>query len=1026
MVYERYNKRMYDKLEAVNKLYASRIFKKVGEPEAPMYLETKEHFRLPPEDGWKPLEKGLRWGGEWVNLWIRGRAVVPAEAAGKKLYAVSHANAREILFFVDGKPSGIFNSTGDYIGTMHCAEKICEGPAGEVHELAFECYAWHFCAGCAPYSEYGKDEGCDAEFMRTYNGIDLCVMDEPVKDFVFDLQAVLQMAQVLPDNNFLKARARNTLEQVYGELIQSPLHCQEDVWHASLERCREIMADVLHHSAPERTRGYVGIIGHSHMDTAWLWPIDETVRKCARTYANALSLMDQYPDYHFIQSSSLHLDWMRRYYPDIFEGIKKRTAEGRYEPNGGVWVECDCNITSGEAMVRQFLKGQRFTRKYLNYTSDTFWLPDTFGYNAAIPQIMRESGVKYFYTQKLSFNDLNTFPYDTFIWRGSDGSEVISHFFIMQAAPNIAQVNRAIDQICHKQVFGGKLMAFGMGDGGGGPTYGMLEQAKRSSNLEGMPAVEPTTVSQFMQKIESEAVNLPVYSGELYFELHRGTLTQMHDIKRGNRKAEFALHDMEFMNVLTGLPKNEKSDELWEILLKNQFHDILPGTSITPVNVLARQEFAKVIREAAAETDAYATSLVSGDDAVTFFNPLSFDCEGIVYLDGIPMGQPFTDVCGRERTAVDVGCIPALSAVSMDIADQPVDLSLKFVYDEDLRTLRTKFATVRFDENGFIASLIDHQTNREVRREGGAPLNCLTLVEEVPENHDNWDIDNDICFKKPERVDLVSRRVVSHGAYELRIRSEYAIGQHSRLVQDMIFSARSPRIDFHTLVDWKEKHRLLKAGFDVDVAASHARHEMQFGYTERPTTRNNCFEAVQFEVCNHKWTDLSDTRFGVAILNDCKYGISAEGSDMRLTLHRGGCRPDVTGDEGLHEMTYSLLPHAGSFSAETVVRPAYRLNNPPIVCRGRLRKEIPSLLKLSSPNVICEAIKPAEDEENAIVVRLYECERSRTSCDITLPPHITEARIVNMLEETREVLEINDHTVTVDFGPFKIITLLLK
>ncbi|MBQ8551332.1 MAG: alpha-mannosidase [Clostridia bacterium] len=1025
MIYNRYSDKLLLKLKNTADIYSKLIFTKVGELEAAQYLETEEHYRSVPAEGFAPLDAGRRWGGEWQTMWVTGKATVPECADGKKLFCVARTNAYEILFFVNGKPCGIFNSKNDFIGAMHCAELICENAkAGDTYDLAFECYAGHFTTGAAPYSNYGCETSNNAAFIRTYEGIDICVMDEIVKDFVFDLTALLQLAIKLPADNFLRADARCALESVHAELLRFPLDHTSEAWHESLMRCREIMAKVLCRKADDDTRGYVGIIGHSHMDTAWLWPISETVRKCARTYANALSLMEQYPEYKFIQSSALHLDWMRRYYPDIFEGIKKRVAEGRYEPNGGVWVECDCNITSGEAMVRQFLLGQRFTRKHFNYTSDTFWLPDTFGYNAAIPQIMRECGVKYFCTTKMSWNDLNDFPLDTFIWRGLDGSEVTTHLNLMHRFPDAEQVIFAAGSIKHRQVYDGKLIAYGFGDGGGGPTYGMLEAARRVTGLAGMPTVEETTVSDFMKRIETDAKDLPIYSGELYLELHRGTLTQMHDIKRNNRKAETALHNMELLAVLAGSGKSECSDELWECLLKNQFHDILPGTSISCVNDLARREVTDVIARADAETARLASGLTEEGNCITVINPLSFEREDLVYLDA-PIGQPITDICGRERYVADIGELPAYGARSIELRDLPTDLSLKFDYDEASKIVHTRFVTVTLDDNGYISSLKYNQTGREIRREGGAPLNKFYLTEDIPNNYDNWDIDYDVFLKKPSRVEFLGSKLVACGAYELRIRSEYAIGDNSHLTQDMIFNSKSPRIDFHTLIDWKEKHALLKVGFDVDISSPTVKNEIQFGHMDRPTTRNNSIEAAKFEVCNHKWTDISESRFGVALLNDCKYGISVEGSDMRLSLHRGGCRPDTTGDEGVHELTYSLLPHEGAFGAENVVRPAYMLNYAPIVVPGKLTSELTPLIKISESNIICEAVKPAEDIPNAYIARLYECERCRTSCELTLAPDVKEAYIVNMLEEVKERLDIVDGKVTIDFKPFKIVSLML-
>ncbi len=1033
MIHERYSARLREKLNRLNRIYGNLIFKKVGELQDQMFFDTQEHLRSVPTDGWQPLEKGRVWGGEWKNMWVKGNVTVPPEAEGRKLYAVSNADATEILFFINGVPKGIFNSKNDFIGGMHSAELIDPNAAvDKSYELAFECYAGHFCAGTAPYDNYGVTQAAPGSFMHTYGGIDICIMNENVKNFVFDLKAVLQMASCLPGNNFLRGRAQDVLEKVARDIVQFPLDYPEEVWNQSVIKCLGHMKDILADSYFENTRGKVGIIGHSHMDTAWLWPVSETVRKCARTYANALSLMDQYPEYKFIQSSVLHLDWMRRYYPDIFEGIKKRTAEGRYEPNGGVWVECDCNITSGELMVRQFLKGQLFTRKYLNYTADSFWLPDTFGYNAAIPQIMRESEVKYFYTTKISWNDLNNFPIDTFNWIGIDGSSVLTHFNLTHTFPDVENTVRAVDSIKEKQVFDGRLLAFGFGDGGGGPTYGMIEDARRVKDVPGLPQTYYTTISDFMKNVEAGCENLPSYNGELYLELHRGTLTQMHDIKRNNRKAEFTLRDMEYMNVLTSSPKNEKSDELYECLLKNQFHDILPGTSLTCVYDVTRREVSGIIEEANKITNSYAASMTDGSkDFVTLFNTLSFDRTDTVYMDfsgkyvkGFE-NQIFTDINGRQKLAVGGVAIPAFGAVTLSLtSDVPHIKASPFKYDGT--RLETPYAQIIFDSCGYISSFIDKASGRQLCKEGAEPLNTFYMCEDVPLDWDNWDIDPDLENKMEPQRNLISREIVSDGPLEIRIRSVYSIGQHSLITQDMVFHSDTPQIDFCTVVDWKDKHSFLKTGFNVDILSSYVNNEIQFGHISRPTTRNNSLEASKFEVCNYKWSDISESRFGVAILNDCKYGISVYGSDMRLSLHKGGCHPDVTGDEGVHEMTYSFLPHSGPLSSSTVIKPSYMLNIPSVEVTGSLLSPVSPLIKISEDNIICEAIKPAELIENAFVVRLYEAERNKTACTVKLDESIKKVYIANMLEDKKEELPIIDGSISLEFRPFQIMTLLME
>ena len=1034
MIYDKYVGMIRGKLESANKIYTQLAYKKVGELSDIGCFETKEKLHSAvPQSGYKQVTGPFRWGGEWDNIWLRGSYTVPAELAGKAIYVMPKTGAVEILCFRDGKPFGIINSKGeDILNGNHAVTQLTGGAkAGTVFDVALECYAGHFCAGCGPYESYGVNSASDSEFIRSYESVDICVRDDDVFGFVFDLKAVMQLSEYLDDASAVKAEARNVLEKVLSELILYPAHYSEEVWHASVVRCREIMKPILERSGADPKRGFVGIIGHSHMDTAWLWPYPETIRKCARTYANALALMDQDPDYKFIQSSALHADWMRQYYPDIFEGIKKRTAEGRYEPNGGVWIECDCNVTGGEAMVRQFLYGQRFTREYLDYTSDAFWLPDTFGYSAAIPQIMLGCDVKYFYTTKMSWNDLNEFPFDTFMWKGLDGSAVLTHLNITHTFPDVKNVIQAAKSPLDKQAFDGRLLAFGFGDGGGGPTMGMVEDANRSRGVPGLPQVEYTTISDFMKYVEGHHGELPVYNGELYLELHRGTLTQMHDIKRNNRKAEFAMRDLEYMSVLTGSFDKERIDWLYKELLRNQFHDILPGSALTEANDQAREEVTAVISEATSTAKADAALLTEGTDSVTVFNTTGFArsdiiLEGKASIEGAA-SQTYTDVAGREFTAVSGVCVPAFGAVSLK-KGAAIDKPSPFSCCGD--TLDTPYYTVKFAENGAIASLVDKKTCREIRAEGGYELGTFWFGEDVPAYWDDWNIDSDtLRLKMKPDMRLVSRETVADGAAEYRIRSEYKVGQYSSVKIDTVFYASSPRIDFQALVDWKDKHSLLKVGFDVNVMSQTVKNEIQFGYVVRPTTRNNSIETAKFEVVNHKYSDVSESRYGVALLNDCKYGLSQDAIDggvsLKLTLHKGGTRPDVTGDEGLHEMTWALLPHQGAFSVPTVLSEAYLLNDPMIAADGALKSELSPIISLSADNIVAEAIKPAEYGRKAYVVRLYEAEHNRTLCTASFgcAKRVFET---NMLEEEKSELGIKDGKVCLEFRPFEIKTILVE
>ncbi len=1022
---EAYINRTYGKFDRTLPRYIPLMFRHVADVINVTAMQTDEHLRLPPDAGTlSPIAPGTQWGHEWGNVWLHAEITVPEVADGEILCAIPDVEAVEILCFKNGKPAGIINSKNRFLGGEHSVMFVSDcARAGETITLDFECYAGHHCPGCSPMENYDNDDGNPASYVHTYRGIKLVKMDKDMRDFVFDLATVLQMAR-LPADNFAAMQAHQALMNAFPYLIQDTREATEDELRESAADIHEIIRPVLKKNGGEESRGYVGVIGHSHMDTAWLWTVDETIRKCARTYAQVLTLMDMYPEYTFVQSSALHLDWMREFYPDIFEGIRQKVAEGRYEPNGGVWVECDCNITGGEAMIRQFLYGQRFTEKYLNYRSDSFWLPDTFGYNAAIPQIMQGCGVKYFYTTKIDWGDLTRFPMQSFVWRGLDGSEVISHLNRIHFIPDVASLSSMTRDLVDKRSCDMRLAAYGFGDGGGGPTHAMMEFLKRSEGLQGMPQVESTTISAFMQKLEERRDELPLFDGELYLELHRGTLTKMHEVKLCNRLSEIALHDMELFSVLANDSDFTLRDELYKHLLRNQFHDILPGTCISKVYERTLPEFHEVIDRARAKVQEYAAGMSdSKADTVSLYNTLSFDRDSLVVFDGEigtenALTQTYTDVDGVTKTVAAVH-LPAMGSAVLTKATAPAAAS---AFVRDGNALTTPYYRVTFDENGYIASLYDVEADRELRRDGGAPLGTLWLGEDMPRDWDNWDIDDDALPIMRPVTAPISCEVVSDGALAYRIRTTYRLTRRSTAVVDTVFYANTRRIDYEVKLDWNERHSLLKAGFDLAIRSTTVRNEIQFGHMDRPTTRNNPQESAKFEVCNHKWSDLSETRYGVALLNSGKYGLSCEGSDMRLTLKTGGVRPDPVTDCGVQYMSYALLPHVGGFDTETVIRPAYDFNYKPVEIAGTV--DVPALFTLSAPGIICEAVKAAEDIPGAYVLRLYEAERNGTSCTLTVPG-ATRVVETNMLEEPIAELPMAGDAVKLRFRPFEIKTVLV-
>ena len=988
---------------------------------------------VPEASRFSSCPKGAVYEGEGIYVWLRGSYQVPQRLRGETLFLWPKVKAYEGMLWVDGKPYGNFASkfAANSHGNHYCDLITGNAETDKPIEIAIEYYAHHFVKGTQPLKDNEPEE-----FKIVYEGMDICVKREKLADFYYDLKIANQMAEALDKGSFRRAAVVRALLDIHAFLYYDFENVDWDVFMDGVQKADAVLKQMLSRpNAPSAP--YAGFIGHSHMDTAWLWTRKETEKKCARTYANQMSLMDQYPDYTFIQSSAYHGDIIRRLYPDLFEEIKKRVKEGRYEPNGGVWIESDCNIPSGEYMIRQFVWGQRFTRKHFDYTSDAFWLPDTFGYSASLPQIMQGCGVKYFLTTKISWNDTNEFPYDTFYWKGIDGSKVLVHFNRSHAWPSpetMAEniMSRDGNTVKEKETSDMRLLSYGFGDGGGGPEFAMIEMADRLKDVEGLPRSSHTTVSGFMKRLEEGLYRPSTYVGELYLELHRGTLTNQHTIKRNNRKAEFALRDLEYMTVREAVLRDqvasaEKINPLTEELLVNQFHDILPGTCIPAAHDDAIWDVAKVIAEAEKGTAEILSGLSDGAEGITLVNTLSFDREDVVYLpfagsyvEGDYVQQVVTDMEGNEKLAVMGAEIPALGTLTLYPAGTADERKSAF-YAEGLY-LETPFLSVRFDEKGYIESLKDKRNGRQLKGEGYA-LNTFLVAEDVPLGWDNWDVDADFECKFADRAELLSREVAADGAVEYRIRSSYRLTEKSTLTQDMVFYADSPEIVFETKMDWQDDHRFLKAAFDTNIHTDYASQEIQFGYIRRATNRNTSVEKARFEVSNHKYTDLSETRYGAAVLNDSKYGISVEGSSMRLSLHKGGCMPDYRGDKGVHCCTYALLPHMGSMDAVNVVRPAYLLNEKPLLVKGNLALE--SLARVEAENVIIETVKPAEDARKAFVLRLYEAEGTQTVTKLSFGVPVEQVEETNMLEETLIVLGTGPE-VELAFKPFEIKTLMVN
>jgi len=1046
MMADRQIDRMLRKLVRLEMTLGERMFQVVDHVEVKWYQTRERLHQIPDASFFSACEKGDSWGGTDVFCWFLGTYIPGEELQGRTLYLYPKTTGYEAMLWVDGLPRGIYAAkfVEQSHGNHYCDMLVGSAQAGQPVSIALEYFAGNFCIGTLPLVNEEK-----RDFRYQVGSMDICIRDELYAEFLFDLKVVNQLAAALDKNNFRRADLIRALIKVHERVYYSPGDVEEEAFREALKEAHPYLKEVLARknspSAP-----YAGLIGHSHMDTAWLWSMEETVKKCARTYANQLSLMEQYPGYLFVQSSAYHTEMVRRNYPLLFERIADAVKSGHYEPNGGVWVECDCNIPTGEMMARQFVWGQRYTRRYFGYTSDTFWLPDTFGYSAAIPQIMKLSGIQYFLTTKMAWNDTNQFPYDSFWWRGIDGTQVLTHLNKTHVWPDpkslmeyVVDGQESGNCIKEKIVTDKRLISFGFGDGGGGPQFEMLEIARRIEDLEGLPRTRYTTVSRFMRQLEAEMTEPSLYSGELYLELHRGTLTNQHTIKRNNRLAEIALHNLEYFTVRKAVAENtaasaEAINPLTETLLVNQFHDILPGTCIPEVHEQARKEVGNMIR--AAETLTGILLNRTTESGITISNTTSFTRKDVIYLESgryldsrLPQQQIQT-IDGKEKIAVAGMELTPFSSVSchftVGTAAQPtIDHEKSPLANEESpfslegNKLTTPYAEIEFDEWGYIASFRDMTAGgRQLCSKEGYAFNTFLLAEDVPSEWDNWDIDADLDYKFRPVKELLSREIVSWGCVELRIRSTYCLTGKSKLVQDMIFYADSPLVRFETLVDWQDHHRFLKTAFDTALHVSEARHEIQFGHVKRPTTRNNDIEKAKFEVCAHKYSDLSEARYGFSILNDCKYGISTKDSSLRLSLHKGGTRPDYKGDLGEHYMVYGILPHNSGFCTEAVVKPAYLMNYRHVVSDGRL--EHTPLLTIDADHIIAETVKPCEDEQNAFIIRLYECEGAFGYTTIKVPSakKMTETDILE--SQVGESLEGN--SMPLEFKPFEIKTLKIE
>jgi alpha-mannosidase len=891
-------------------------------------------------------------------------------------------------------------------------------------------------------------------FMRP---CELVQVDEPAREFTVQVRVAVGSVKAMEENDPARAQILNALDAAFKVLDIK--EGAGEAFYASLPAAQSALDQGLSAAGPAK-EVTIYATGHAHIDVAWLWPLAQTRKKAARTFENALNLMKNYPQFHFSQSQPQLYEFVRQDFPDIFAQVQERVKDGQWEVMGGMWLEADCNLTGAESLARQFLLGRSYFERYFGEEAESLvlWLPDTFGFCYSLPQLIRLAGLKYFFTTKLSWSQTNQMPYDSFWWQGLDGTRVLAHFATTpavggewQAATYNAEVDpgqvmATWDCFQQKELHPNMLMAYGFGDGGGGPTREMVENLTVLRDFPGMPQVRSGSVAEFFDRLEQEdGRRLPIWNGELYLELHRGTYTSQSRNKRANRKSEFALHDAEFLAAAASVLKadyaypREELNRDWLFVCLNQFHDILPGSSVEQVYTESQEQYAQV-QQSAAQIQAEAlmqtsAALVGGNKGAAGIwaaNPTGFERKDLIFWQGIlPAGEYFTNPDGTplptQRTETGTwlaaGNVPAYSLTSLTRVDgdsPAFKLPGLFAAPD---CLENDFVRAEFNPAGEIIRLYDKTCAREILPPGEAADQFLAF-EDRPVNWDAWDLDRsyeDKCWLADPTAQV---RVLESGPLRVALEIKKHILQ-SDLIQTISLAYNSPRLDFETNIDWHEKHTLLKAAFPVDVMANEATYEIQWGNIQRPTHENTSWDWARFEVCAHKWVDLSEGNYGVSLLNDCKYGHDIHGHVIRLSLLRSPTEPDAHADEGCHTFRYALLPHSGGWDERTIAA-AYAFNDPWLLTplNGHPKQSQFSLVSVDRPNVVIETIKQAEDG-NGLIVRMYESRRSRGPVTLRTGFDLASASITDLLEHDQSILKTREREVFFDILPFQILTLRL-
>jgi alpha-mannosidase len=951
---------------------------------------------------YEPFSVGQQWGRPWGTYWFRATGVVPPEWAGRRVEAVFDlgwvsdwpgGQAEGLVYDLDGHPIKGIAPRNQHIPITR------EGPVGLLIEAAANPDILH--DGFVPTPLGDLSTAGDDPLYRLARA-DLAVLDENVWHLHHDLEVLRELMLELAETDPRRHEILRALERALDALSL------DDV-SGTAPAAREQLVDVLSRRA-HASAHRISAVGHAHIDSAWLWPLRETVRKTARTFANVTALAEDYPEFIFACSQAQQYAWVKEHSPEVFGRIHAAVKAGQWQPVGGMWVEADGNLPGGEALARQLVHGKRFFLDEFGVDCRGVWLPDSFGYTAAYPQLARLAGMEWFLTQKISWNQTNRFPHHTFWWEGIDGSRIFTHFppaDTYNAEFTGAELAHAVRNYSDKGGGTRSLLPFGFGDGGGGPTRDMLERARRLRDLEGAPRVTIETPDDFFAAARAEYPNAPVWSGELYLELHRATFTTQARTKLGNRRSEHLLREAELACTAAAVRAGfaypyERLDRLWKTVLLHQFHDILPGSSIAWVHREAEAVYAQVAGELETIIDEAIAALAGSGDTPWVFN-------------ASPL--PRAEVLDGQFVRVE----PSYAG-PMTVGDPPEGGEVRATD----RSLDNGLVRVEFDDDGLISSIRDRTADREVLAPGERG-NLLRLHTDLPNEWDAWDIDRHYRNQYVDLTEVSSITLVEQQPLAGAIRVERAFGG-SRIVQTIRVRAGSRRIDVETEIDWHETEKILKATFPLDVHAERTASEIQFGHVFRPTHTNTSWDAARFEVYCHRWIHAGEHGYGVALINDATYGhdVSREGgvTTVRLSLVRAPRSPDPHADQGRHRMTYAIVPGAGIAEA---VAEGYALNLPLRVRQGGSAAGTRSLVDVEGATV--EAVKLADDRSGDVIVRLYESLGGRAQARLRTSFPVSDVEVVDLLERPLDDVHPQiggDGSVPLTLHPFQVVTLRLR